>query len=68
MAGPQYYENPNSLKRWEDTLSYVCRDLDDAMDMRSLVYGTESGMKILRAPRLVGLAVTRWNDEWGLQQ
>ncbi|KAF2994599.1 hypothetical protein E8E13_002160 [Curvularia kusanoi] len=39
MAGPRYCEHPNVLKRWEDTLSYVSRDLDDAMDMRSLVYG-----------------------------
>lgn len=67
MAGPQYLENPNSLKRWEDTLSYVSRDLDDAMDMRSLVYGTTSGMKVLRAPRIMGSAKDRWNDEWERQ-
>jgi hypothetical protein len=68
IAGPQYHENPNNLKRWEDTLSYVCRDLDDAMDMRSLVYGTTSGMKVLRAPRLIGSATSRWDDEWMMQQ
>ncbi|KAF2623958.1 hypothetical protein BU25DRAFT_413853 [Macroventuria anomochaeta] len=68
MAGPQYYVNPNSLKRWEETLSYVSRDLDDAMDMRSLVYGTSSGMKVLRAPRLIGSAKDRWDNEWGRQQ
>ena len=68
MAGTQYYESPNSLKRWEDTLSYVSRDLDDAMDMRSLVYGMSSGMKVLRAPRLIGSAKDRWDDEWERQQ
>lgn len=64
MAGPQYYENPDSLKRWEDALSYVSRDLDDAMDMRSLVYGTSGDVKVLRAPRLIGPAKDRWDEEW----
>lgn len=64
MAGLQYYENSNGSKRWEDTLSYVLRDLDDAMDMRSLVYGTTSAMRVLRAPRLIGSARNRWDDEW----
>lgn len=67
MAGPQYLDNPNGLKRWEDTLSYVSRDLDDAMDMRSLVYGTTSGTKMLRAPRIMGSAKDRWNDGWERQ-
>lgn len=68
MAGPRYLESPNTLKRWEDTLSYVSRDLDDAMDMRSLVYGTTSGMKVLRAPRLNGSVKDRWDDRWAIQQ
>ncbi|KAJ4324238.1 hypothetical protein N0V94_001450 [Neodidymelliopsis sp. IMI 364377] len=68
MAGPQYLEKPNTLKRWEETLSYVSRDLDDAMDMRSLVYGTTSGMKVLRAPRMIGSAKDRWDDEWARQK
>ncbi|OSS45244.1 hypothetical protein B5807_10236 [Epicoccum nigrum] len=69
MAGLQYCEHPNVFKRWEDTLSYVSRDLDDAMDMRSLVYGTTSEMKVLRAPRLMGAAAKdRWDGEWDLQQ
>lgn len=68
MAGQQYLENPNSLKRWEETLSYVSRDLDDAMDMRSLVYGNTSGMKVLRAPRMMGSAKDRWDNEWDRQQ
>ena len=67
MAGPQYVENPGSLRRWEETLSYVSRDLDDAMDMRSLVYGVSSGMKVLRAPRMMGSAKSRWDDEWEKQ-
>jgi hypothetical protein len=67
MAGPQYLEKPNTLKRWEETLSYVSRDLDDAMDMRSLVYGTTSGMKVLRAPRMIGSAKDRWDSEWARQ-
>lgn len=68
MAGPQYCEHPNVLKRWEDTLSYVSRDLDDAMDMRSLVYGMTSAMKVLRAPRLIGSAKERWDEEWETRQ
>jgi hypothetical protein len=68
MAGPRYCEHPNVLKRWEDTLSYVLRDLDDAMDMRSLVYRTTSEIKVLRAPRLMGDAKDRWDGEWELQQ
>lgn len=68
MAGLQYLESPNSLKRWEETLSYVSRDLDDAMDMRSLVYGMSSGMKVLRAPRMMGSAKSRWDDEWERQR
>lgn len=68
MAGPRYLENSNNLKRWEDILSYVSRDLDDAMDMRSLVYGMTSGMKVLRAPRMMGTAKSIWEDEWERQQ
>ncbi|KAJ8112167.1 hypothetical protein OPT61_g5407 [Boeremia exigua] len=68
MAGSQYFENPSSLKRWEDTLSYVLRDLDDAMDMRSLVYGTSSAIKVLRAPRLIGSTKHRWDEEWARGQ
>lgn len=68
MAGLRYLESPVNLKRWEDTLSYVSRDLDDAMDMRSLVYGTTSGMKVLRAPRLMGTAKDRWDEEWAVEQ
>ena len=68
MAGSRYCEDPNVLKRWEDTLSYVLRDLDDAMDMRSLVYGTTSEIKVLRAPRLMGDAKDRWDGEWELRQ
>ncbi|KAF9695043.1 hypothetical protein EKO04_006931 [Ascochyta lentis] len=67
MAGQQYLENPKNLKRWEDTLSYVSRDLDDAMDMRSLVYGTTGGLKVLRAPRMMGSATSRWDDNWEKQ-
>lgn len=67
MAGPQYLENPSTLKRWENTLSNVSRDLDDAMDMRSLVYGTMSEMKVLRAPRMMGSAKNRWDEEWERQ-
>jgi hypothetical protein len=67
MAGPQYLDQPDRLKNWEETLSYVSRDLDDAMDMRSLVYGTTTSIKVLRAPRLIGLAKDRWNREWDKQ-
>ncbi|KZM19362.1 hypothetical protein ST47_g9548 [Ascochyta rabiei] len=67
MAGQQYLDNPKNLKRWEDTLSYVSRDLDDAMDMRSLVYGNTGGMKVLRAPRMMGSAKTTWDDDWEKQ-
>ncbi len=67
IAGPQYLSNPNSQKRWDETLSYVSRDLDDAMDMRSLVYGTTSGMKVFRASRMTGSSMSRWNDEWQKQ-
>lgn len=63
MAGLQYLEKPETLKRWEDTLSYVLRDLDDAMDMRSLVYGTSSAIKIFRAPKLIDSARRRWDEE-----
>lgn len=68
MTGSQYYENPHDSHRWEETLSYVLRDLDDAMDMRSLVYGTTSGTKVLRSLRLVGSSKTRWDEGWGRQQ
>ncbi len=67
MAGTQYYKDPNALRRWEDTLTYVLRDLDDAMDMRSLVYGTSSSIKVLRAPTLIRSAI-RWNNEWDRRQ
>ena len=49
-------------------LSTVLRDLDDAMDMRSLVYATTNLVKVLRAPRLMGDAKDRWDEEWELQQ
>ncbi|KAJ4379365.1 hypothetical protein N0V86_005410 [Didymella sp. IMI 355093] len=68
MAGPQYYENLCDWNRWEETLSYVLRDLDDAMDMRSLVYGTTSGMKVLRSFKLAGSLKTRWDEAWEKQQ
>lgn len=68
MAGPRYCEDPSVLKRWEDMLSTVLRDLDDAMDMRSLVYATTNLVKVLRAPRLMGDAKDRWDEEWELQQ
>ncbi|KAJ4991689.1 hypothetical protein SVAN01_02804 [Stagonosporopsis vannaccii] len=68
MAGPRFLEKQETLKRWEDTLSYVLRDLDDAMDMRSLVYGSSSGVKVLRAPRLSGSARERWEEDWERRQ
>ncbi|KAF1933590.1 uncharacterized protein M421DRAFT_415930 [Didymella exigua CBS 183.55] len=68
MAGPQYYDNPVDSHIWEETLSYVLKDLDDAMDMRSLVYGTTSGMKLLRSLKLVGSLKTRWDAEWSRQR
>lgn len=68
MAGVRFLEKREALKRWEDTLSYVLRDLDDAMDMRSLVYGSSSGVKVLRSPRLSGSAEKRWEEEWERRQ
>lgn len=64
MAGLQYYKSPHDSHRWEETLSYALRDLDDAMDMRSLVYGTTSGIKILRSLRLSGSSKIRWDEAW----
>lgn len=68
MAGLRFLKKQEMLKRWEDTLSYVLRDLDDAMDMRSLVYGSSSVIKVLRAPRLSGSVEKRWEEEWGRRQ
>ncbi|KAF3035956.1 hypothetical protein E8E12_006413 [Didymella heteroderae] len=68
MAGPQYYEILCDWNRWEETLSYVLRDLDDAMDMRSLVYGTTSAMKVLRSPKLAVSFKARWDEAWERQQ
>ncbi|KAJ4335309.1 hypothetical protein N0V87_006233 [Didymella glomerata] len=68
MAGPQYYEKLCDWNTWEETLSYVLRDLDDAMDMRSLVYGTTSAMKVLRYPKLSPTHKARWDEAWERQQ
>lgn len=64
MVGPQYYEKLCDWNRWEETLSYVLRDLDDAMDMRSLVYGTTSEMKVLRSPKLSPHYKALWDEAW----
>ncbi|KAF3053352.1 hypothetical protein E8E11_011516 [Didymella keratinophila] len=68
MAGHQYYEKLCDWNTWEETLSYVLRDLDDAMDMRSLVYGTTSAMKVLRSPKLSPHYKARWDEAWERQQ
>jgi hypothetical protein len=68
MAGHQYYEKLCDWNTWEETLSYVLRDLDDAMDMRSLVYGTTSTMKVLRSPKLIPTYKARWDEAWERQQ
>ena len=68
MAGHQYYEKLCDWNTWEETLSYVLRDLDDAMDMRSLVYGTTSVMKVLRSPKLTPHYKARWDEAWERQQ
>lgn len=68
MARRQHCNDSVDSHRWEETLSYVLRDLDDAMDMRSLVYGTTSGIKVLRSNKLLGSSRTLWDEGWNKQQ